>query len=76
MTCRELGGACDKKLRANTFEEIAQLCKDHVAEMFKENSLPHLNAANEMKELMKTPGAMEAWFANKKKEFDELPNII
>lgn len=74
MTCKQLGGACNKELQANTFEEIAQLCKDHVAEMFKENSEPHLKSANDMKLLMETPGAMKDWFDNKRKEFDRLPN--
>ena len=27
MTCRQLGGACDKEFRANTFEEIAEQSK-------------------------------------------------
>jgi len=74
MTCNQLGGACDKEFHANTFEEIAQLCKNHVAEMFKENCELHLKSANEMKELMKTPGAMEKWFENKRKEFNQLPH--
>jgi len=74
MTCKQLGGACDKELHANTFEEIAQLCKNHVAERFKDNCELHLKSANEMKELMKVPGAMEAWFDNKRKEFNELPH--
>lgn len=73
MTCKQLGGACDKELSANTFEEMAQLSKSHVAEMFKIKSEPHLQAANEMMELMKTPGAMEEWFNNKRLEFDRLP---
>ena len=29
MTCNHLGGACDKKFTANTFEEIAELSKCH-----------------------------------------------
>ena len=74
MTCNQLGGACELELQANTFDEIAKLCREHVAIMFKENSEPHLKAANEMKELMKTPGAMEEWFENKKQEFGSLPD--
>ena len=74
MTCKQLGGACEKELHANTFDEIAHECKNHVAVMFKENNEAHINAANEMKELMKTRGAMEKWFDNKRKEFDSLPH--
>jgi predicted small metal-binding protein len=73
MTCRQLGGACDQKLSANSFEEIAEVSKKHVTEMFQINDEDHLNAAGKMKELMKTPGAMKEWFENKRKEFDALP---
>ena len=75
MTCKQLGGACDTALQAKSFEEIARVCRQHVAEMFEIKDEAHLKAASEMKELMKTPGAMEEWFANKKKEFDALPQI-
>ncbi len=27
MTCKQLGGACDKEFQANTFEEMAELSK-------------------------------------------------
>lgn len=33
MTCKQLGGACDKEFSANTFEEIAELSKQHGMEM-------------------------------------------
>jgi len=29
MKCEQLGGACDKEFRANTFEEIAEMSKNH-----------------------------------------------
>ena len=29
MTCKQLGGACDKKFHANTFDEMAGLSKKH-----------------------------------------------
>lgn len=74
MTCKQLGGACDTKLHGKSFEEIAQQSKNHVAEMFKANSQPHLNAANAMGTLMKTPGGMEAWYESKRKEFETLPS--
>ncbi len=72
MTCKQLGGACDKVFQANTFEEIATLSKDHGAEMFKIGDKAHLEAMNKMRELMHTPGAMEKWYAERKKMFDAL----
>lgn len=74
MTCKELGGACEMKFHANTFEEMAELSKNHVAKMFKENSQPHLMAANEMRELCKSPEDMKKWFDNKRNEFEALPH--
>ncbi len=73
MTCKQLGGACDKEFAANTFEEIAEMSKKHGMEMFQIGDEPHLNAMNDMQELMKTPNAMNKWFESKRKEFNSLP---
>lgn len=72
MTCKQLGGACDKEFHANSFEEMADLSKKHGMEMFQKGDQAHLNAMNEMKELMKTPDAIKGWFDSKKKEFEAL----
>ncbi|WP_350291274.1 DUF1059 domain-containing protein [uncultured Croceitalea sp.] len=75
MTCKQLGGACDTVFSANTFEEIAELSKKHGMEMFQKNDTAHLEAMNAMKTLMESPEAMQAWFQNKRKEFDALPDF-
>ena len=62
MTCKQLGGACDKEFHAETFEEIAEMSKQHGTEMFQQKDKAHLEAMNKMKELMQ----------NKRKEFDSL----
>jgi hypothetical protein len=72
MTCKQLGGACDKTFHANTFEEIAQLSKKHGMEMFQMNDPAHLKAMNEMQVLMQSPEVMKEWFGEKRKEFDAL----
>ena len=72
MTCRQLGGACDKEFHANTFDEIAEISKKHGMEMFQNGDQEHLKAMNEMQELMKSPEVMNDWFSNKRKEFDSL----
>jgi Tat protein secretion system quality control protein TatD with DNase activity len=74
MTCKQLGGACDKEFQAETFEEIAEMSKQHGIEMFQSNDEAHLEAMNKMRELMQTPGAMEEWFEGKRKEFEALPD--
>lgn len=73
MSCKQLGGACDIKFQANTFEEIAEMSKQHGMDMFQKNDAEHLKAMDEMKDLMQRPDAMKAWFENKKREFEELP---
>ena len=72
MTCKQLGGACDEVFRANSFEEIAEMSKQHGMEMFQKSDEAHLKAMNEMKDLMKNPDAMKEWFESKRMEFDAL----
>ncbi len=72
MTCKQLGGACDKKFEANTFEEIAEMSKKHGIEMFQQNDAAHIKAMNDMQVLMHSPGVMKEWFEAKRKEFDAL----
>ncbi len=74
MTCRQLGGACEIKFRAATFEEMAELSKEHGSEMYQKGDRAHLEAMERMNELMKDPSAMKKWFDGKRKEFDELPD--
>jgi L-rhamnose mutarotase len=73
MTCNQLGGACDKKFHANTFEEMAEMSKKHGTKKFQIGDEQHLKAMNKMMELMKSPENMTRWFENKKKEFNSLP---
>ena len=73
MTCKQLGGACDKEFHATSFEEIAEMSKQHAMEMFQNNDEAHLKAMNEMQELMQKPEVMKDWFENKEKEFEALP---
>lgn len=75
MTCKQLGGACDLEFQANSFDEMADLSKQHGMEMFQQSDEAHLKAMNEMRELMKKPEAMQEWFEAKRKEFEELPNM-
>ena len=73
MTCKQLGGACDVEFHADTFEEMADQSKRHGVKMFQSGDEGHLQAMNEMQELMQIPDAMTEWFENKRKEFDALP---
>lgn len=74
MTCKQLGGACDLEFTANTFEEIAELSKNHGMEMFQKQDGAHLKAMEEMQSLMKSPEGMQNWMQSKRNLFDSLPN--
>ncbi|HTE43514.1 MAG TPA: hypothetical protein VK629_22030 [Steroidobacteraceae bacterium] len=73
MTCRQLGGACEKQFRASTFEEIANLSKQHGMEMFQKQDAEHMQAMQAMQALMKSPQDIQAWFESKRKQFEALP---
>lgn len=72
MTCKQLGGACDKEFHGNTFDEMAEQSKLHAMDMMQQQDQAHLKAMAEMGELMKDPAAMQQWFTSKKQQFDSL----
>ena len=73
MNCKQLGGACEELFHANTFEEMAELSKQHGMEMFQKKDEAHLKVMEEMQQLMQKPEAMKEWFESKRKEFEALP---
>ena len=75
MTCKQLGGACDLEFRADTFEEIAEMSKQHGIEMYSAQDPDHLLAMQKISELMQQPDEMRKWQELKRKEFDELPDL-
>lgn len=74
MTCKQLGGACDKEFHAETFEEMAKQSQQHGREMFQTQDNAHLEAMQSMSEMMNDPEAMQSWMAARKAEFDALPH--
>lgn len=73
MTCKQLGGACDLTFQADTFDEIAEMSKQHGMAMFQQQDQAHLKAITDVQLMMQKPGAMQDWFASKRREFDDLP---
>ena len=74
MTCKQLGGACDHVFEANTFDEMAELSKQHGMEMFQKGDQAHMKVIGEMMQLMQSPEKMAEWMDNKRKEFEALPD--
>lgn len=75
MTCKQLGGSCDKEFHAKTFEEIAEMSKKHGMEMYRKGDEEHIKAMKKMKEFMNSPEAMKKWMESRQKEFDASPEI-
>lgn len=74
LTCKQMGGACDKTFTAETFEEMIELSKAHGMEMFQKQDAAHLAIMAEMKSIMEKPGAMEEYIVEKRKMFDAAPD--
>ena len=73
MTCNQFGGACDHKLTAETFEEMAELSKNHGMEMFQKGDKPHLEAMKKMQTLNTGQDAMMKWMEEKKALYNATP---
>lgn len=74
MTCKQLGGACDKVFQAESFEQIAELSKQHGMEMFQKQDPDHMAAIQKVMAMSMDPEAMKKWMDEKRQEFDALPN--
>ena len=72
MTCKDLAGACDVEFHAETFDEMAEISKEHGMEMMEQGDQSHIEAMEKMKESMSDPEAMKQWFERARKTFDEL----
>jgi predicted small metal-binding protein len=64
MTCRELGGACDQELSADTWPEMVQVMTTHVMEN-------HPDTAKEMEQMHNEDP--EKWGKEMKPKWDAAP---
>lgn len=74
MTLKPLGGACNEVFPTDTFEEITALSKAHSMAMFAKKDASPSSAMEAMKSLMQSPQAMQDWMAQKRQEFQDLPD--
>jgi len=72
MTCKQLGGACDKTFTADSFDEIVEMSKAHGMEMFQKQDPDHLMAMQKIMAMMQDPELLQEWSDSKHKEFDAL----
>jgi hypothetical protein len=73
MTCRQLGGACDLRLRGETADEVIKAQDRHLRVAVTGGDTTHEQACAEMKGRWKHPLKGMGWYKNTKRQFAELP---
>ena len=73
MTCKQLGGPCEKEFHTETFDEMVEMSQKHGVEMAEKGDVDHINVMGKMREGMNNPKAMKEWVEKVQKEFDALP---
>ena len=53
MTCKQRGGACEKRFSADTFDEMVLIIQSHLREMSQWKDLGHMKAVHEMRKIVK-----------------------
>jgi predicted small metal-binding protein len=66
MTCKELGGKCDQKLSANSWDEMVKVMTKHVMEK-------HPDVAKEMEQMHKKDP--KQWAAKTKPKWEAAPEV-
>ena len=73
ISCKQLGGACDLEFHAETFDEAAQMSRDHGMEMFQKKDQANREAMYKMQEMMNDKEALNKWIEERRQEFEALP---
>lgn len=68
ITCRAMGGMCDEKLTADTYEGMMEVGMAHAQAM-------HPEMAENIKKMPKDDPLMVAWEKDFMKTWEETPNI-
>jgi len=73
LTCRDLGGPCDKEITGNSFKEVGKKSYDHVMEQINSGDEAHRAAAAKMKNA--TPEQQKTWMAEFERKYNEAPEV-
>ena len=74
MTCQQLGGACDLKLRGETADEVIKAQDKHLNEAVEAGDTAHEPALRDMKGRWKHPVKGMGWYRDVKRTFASLPD--
>jgi predicted small metal-binding protein len=73
MTCQQLGGACDLRLRGETADEVIKAQDKHLNEAVAAGDTAHEPALKDMKGRWKHPLKGMGWYKDTKAAFAALP---
>ena len=73
MTCEQLGGPCDHRLRGSSADDVIKAQDRHLKDAVAAGDTLHERAHQEMKRRWKHPVASMGWYRDTKKAFAALP---
>jgi predicted small metal-binding protein len=73
MTCKQLGGPCDREHRGESADEVIQAQDAHLKEAVAAGDETHRAAADAMKGRWRNPIKGMGWYRQAKKDFAALP---
>ncbi|MCZ2828886.1 hypothetical protein O2W14_08590 [Modestobacter sp. VKM Ac-2986] len=73
MTCRDLGGPCDRQHRGETADEVIQAQDRHLAEAEQSGDATHQPAREAMKARWRRPRQSLHWYRDVQRSFAALP---
>ena len=73
MTCKDLGGPCDRAHQGATADEVIKAQDRHLKEMVAGGDSSHDEALRAMKSRWRRPISGMGWYRDVKRRFAELP---
>ena len=73
MTCRQMGGPCDKAFQGDTADDVINAQDQHLKDMVAAGDEAHVPANNDMRGRWKHPLKGMGWYKSTKKAFADLP---
>ena len=74
MTCQQLGGACDLRLRGDSADEVIKAQDRHLKDEVAGGDDAHADALREMKGRWRRPLSGLSWYRATRREFAALPH--
>ena len=74
MTCRQMGGPCDRAFQGETADQVIKAQDRHLKELVNGGDESHRPAREAMKGRWKNPIAGMGWYRSVKRDFAALPD--